>query len=80
MTKLNPAAGVKQLLLDGQQRVTSLYGIVRGRPPEFFEGDLGAFTSLDISRVVRSGAGSCWAAAQRGQRLLLSSWRAGACR
>jgi hypothetical protein len=42
----NPAAGVKQLLLDGQQRVTSLYGIVRGRPPEFFEGDLGAFTSL----------------------------------
>ena len=76
----NPAAGVKQLLLDGQQRVTSLYGIVRGRPPEFFEGDLGAFTSLDISRVVRSGTGSCWAAAQRGQRLLLSSWRAGACR
>jgi hypothetical protein len=41
-----PAAGVKQLLLDGQQRVTSLYGIVRGRPPEFFEGDLDAFTSL----------------------------------
>lgn len=25
-------AGPKQLLLDGQQRVTTLYGIVRGRP------------------------------------------------
>jgi hypothetical protein len=43
---LTPAAGVKQLLLDGQQRVTSLYGIVRGRPPEFFEGDPAAFTGL----------------------------------
>lgn len=41
-----PAAGTKQLLLDGQQRVTSLYGIVRGRPPEFFEGDPAAFTGL----------------------------------
>src|SRR6266508_6566513 len=42
----SPAAGVKQLLLDGQQRVTSLYGIVRGRPPEFFEGDPAASTGL----------------------------------
>jgi Protein of unknown function DUF262 len=42
----NPAAGVKQLLLDGQQRVTSLYGVVRGRSPEFFEGDRSAFTGL----------------------------------
>ena len=33
----SPVSGVKQLLLDGQQRVTSLYGIVRGEPPEFFE-------------------------------------------
>jgi Protein of unknown function DUF262 len=42
----SPGSGVKQLLLDGQQRVTSLYGIVRGRPPEFFEGDPAAFTGL----------------------------------
>ena len=34
------------LLLDGQQRVTTLYGIVRGRPPAFFEGDPEAFTDL----------------------------------
>jgi len=27
------AAGVVKLLLDGQQRMTSLYGVVRGRPP-----------------------------------------------
>ncbi len=34
------------LLLDGQQRITTLYGIVRGRPPRFFEGDPKAFTGL----------------------------------
>ena len=39
-------AGVKQLLLDGQQRVTSMYGVVRGTPPPFFEGDRTAFTGL----------------------------------
>ena len=34
------------LLLDGQQRATSLYGVMRGRPPEFFQGDVRAFTGL----------------------------------
>ncbi|MGH3277070.1 MAG: DUF262 domain-containing protein, partial [Streptosporangiaceae bacterium] len=34
------------LILDGQQRVTSLYGISRGRPPAFFQGDEKAFTGL----------------------------------
>nr|MDT0663338.1 DUF262 domain-containing protein [Micromonospora sp. DSM 115978] len=38
--------GVKLLLLDGQQRITSLYGVVRGKPPAFFEGDSAAFTGL----------------------------------
>ena len=33
-----PPGSVK-LLLDGQQRITSLYGIIRGKPPEFFDGD-----------------------------------------
>src|SRR3954471_11507829 len=41
-----PAAGVVKLLLDGQQRMTSLYGVVRGRPPEFFDGNPQAFTGL----------------------------------
>ena len=41
-----PAAGVVKLLLDGQQRMTSLYGIVRGQPPEFFDGDESAFLNL----------------------------------
>src|SRR3954470_7217245 len=36
----------KQLLLDGQQRVTTLYGVMRGRAPGFFEGDESAFTGL----------------------------------
>jgi len=30
--------GVVKLLLDGQQRITSLYGIIRGTPPEYFDG------------------------------------------
>ena len=39
-------SGAIELLLDGQQRVTSLYGIVRGKPPAFFDGDPAAFTGL----------------------------------
>lgn len=42
----NLAAGVVKLLLDGQQRITSLYGVVRGRAPKFFEGNIQAFTGL----------------------------------
>src|SRR6266498_631049 len=38
--------GYVDLLLDGQQRVTSLYGIIRGKPPAFFEGNPDAFTGL----------------------------------
>ena len=40
------AAGVVKLLLDGQQRMTSLYGIVRGKPPKFFDGNAQTFTGL----------------------------------
>jgi hypothetical protein len=36
----------EQLLLDGQQRMTSLYGVVRGKPPKFFDGNAQAFTGL----------------------------------
>lgn len=39
-------AGTVKLLLDGQQRITSLYGIIRGRPPRFFDGNADAFTGL----------------------------------
>ncbi|MFP3987144.1 DUF262 domain-containing protein [Streptomyces sp. E11-3] len=38
--------GTIQLLLDGQQRVTTLYGVLRGRPPRFFEGHEGTLTGL----------------------------------
>jgi Protein of unknown function DUF262 len=38
--------GVRVLILDGQQRVTSLYGMSRGRPPAFFQGDAKAFSGL----------------------------------
>jgi hypothetical protein len=40
------AAGVVKLLLDGQQRMTSLYGVLRGKPPQFFDGNSQAFTGL----------------------------------
>ena len=35
-----------QLLLDGQQRMTSLYGVMRGHKPDFFDGNATAFTGL----------------------------------
>ncbi len=40
------AAGVIKLILDGQQRMTSLYGVIRGKPPKFFDGNVQAFTGL----------------------------------
>ncbi|MCD4652558.1 DUF262 domain-containing protein, partial [bacterium] len=40
------ATGVVKLLLDGQQRITSLYGIIRGQAPEFFDGNPTSFTGL----------------------------------
>ena len=40
------AAGVVKLLLDGQQRIMSVYGAVRGKPPQFFDGNTQAFTGL----------------------------------
>ena len=42
------AAGIVKLLLDGQQRMTSLYGVVRGEPPKFFDGNENAFTGLQF--------------------------------
>lgn len=38
--------GVVELILDGQQRITSLYGIINGRPPKFFDGNDQTFTGL----------------------------------
>ena len=35
-----------QLLLDGQQRMTSLYGVMRGKEPAFFDGNANAFSGL----------------------------------
>lgn len=40
------ATGTVKLLLDGQQRITSLYGVVRGKPPAFFDGDENRFLGL----------------------------------
>ena len=40
------APGVVKLLLDGQQRMTTLYGIIRGAQPAFFDGRPETFTGL----------------------------------
>ncbi|MEO8748717.1 MAG: DUF262 domain-containing protein [Rhodanobacter sp.] len=40
------APGVVKLLLDGQQRMTSLYGVMRGHPPKFFDGNKQVFSGL----------------------------------
>ena len=40
------APGVVKLLLDGQQRMTSIYGVVRGHAPKFFDGNAQAFTNI----------------------------------
>ena len=42
------ASGTVKLLLDGQQRITSLYGISRGAPPPFFSGNARSFTGLQF--------------------------------
>ena len=38
--------GTVNLILDGQQRITSLYGIIKGQAPRFFDGNASAFTGL----------------------------------
>lgn len=38
--------GIIHLILDGQQRITTLYGIIRGKTPAFFEGNEKAFKNL----------------------------------
>lgn len=43
------APGIVKLLLDGQQRMTSLYGVIRGKPPKFFDGKAKAFTGLQFN-------------------------------
>ena len=42
------ASGIVKLLLDGQQRMTTLYGVIRGKPPKFFDGNAQAFTKLQF--------------------------------
>ncbi len=42
------APGIVKLLLDGQQRMTSLYGVMRGHPPAFFDGNEQSFTGLQF--------------------------------
>lgn len=40
------ATGTIKLLLDGQQRMTSLYGVIRGQAPQFFDGKASTFSGL----------------------------------
>lgn len=38
--------GASEHLLDGQQRITSLYGVIKGEIPDFFHGDEMSFSNL----------------------------------
>ncbi len=38
--------GMINLLLDGQQRITTVYSVARGTPPPFFDGNAAMFTGL----------------------------------
>ena len=38
--------GNVDLILDGQQRITTLYGVIKGKAPAFFEGNADSFTGL----------------------------------
>src|SRR3954462_3930528 len=40
------APGIVTLLLDCEQRMPSLSGVVRGKPPRFFDGNSQAFSGL----------------------------------
>lgn len=54
--------GSVELILDGQQRMTSLYGLIRGNPPKFFEGILYAAIGNGFSEgswAVRESANGC---------------------
>ncbi len=44
--QLPPSTGHVDLLLDGQQRMTTLYGVIRGKRPQFFDGNVQTFTGL----------------------------------
>ncbi len=47
--KTSDGLGYVDLLLDGQQRITTLYGVIRGQPPKFFEGHAETFTGLHFN-------------------------------
>lgn len=49
-----PVGGSIDLLLDGQQRISTLYGIIRGKPPQFFEGNAAAFSGLHFNLLEES--------------------------
>ncbi len=38
--------GTVQLIVDGQQRITTLYAVIKGEPPVFFAGDRSPFDEL----------------------------------
>lgn len=43
---LSSPVSPRQILLDGQQRITSLYGVIRGHEPAFFDGNSNTFKDL----------------------------------
>lgn len=50
------APGVVKLLLDGQQRITTLYGVARGQAPKFLTGTRTPLTGCTSTLTRRSSA------------------------
>ena len=48
------AAGIVKLLLDGQQRMTSLYGVARGKAPAVLDGNRQAFMGRAYPKTRKS--------------------------
>ena len=51
----NSAVGSVKLIVDGQQRITTLYGIKRGKAPPFFRGNPNSFLNLYFNLDAASG-------------------------
>ena len=66
------AAGNVSLILDGQQSITTLYGVINAKPPKFFEGNSASLTlrsgRLIGMRTFWPAGGSCWIPCMKARR------------
>lgn len=64
--RVAPGSGTKLLLLDGQQRITTIYSVIRGHVPAFFDGDSALLEGLHFDLLSENFSFRPSAAARRG--------------